>query len=204
MPPSASVRDARDSAGCQSRDGTEKMECRPPHPHAPTQPTPHPTSSNPLPVSCRLTQTWLALNYPVSAPLSFSPLSLSLFRPAVCVCVHSEERAEKKHREASGGRAGWRAPTKKKGGLCLENPYRGARGISRGGAPAMLDFIVLRIPPPQRRRGFVICVSTLKKKCRFSSIGADRAAMIPQTPSAQGVASAKRAPKLHVLCIHLK
>lgn len=84
-----------------------------PHTHTPLSPSP----TNPLPVSCRLTQTWLALNYPVSAPLSFSPLSLSLSSAplCVCVCVHSEERAEKKDREGSGGRAGWRAPTKKRG-----------------------------------------------------------------------------------------
>lgn len=86
-----SVRSVRpgDSAGCQSQDGTEKMEY---------------TLS---PVSCRLTLTWLALNYSVSAPLLcssllFSPLFLLL--AAVRLCVLGEKRAEKKNREESGGR----------------------------------------------------------------------------------------------------
>lgn len=111
MPPSASVRDAGDSAGCQSRDGTEKMECRPPHPHAPI-----PIPNQPPPSLLQVNSDMVGPQLPsISTSLLLSPLPLSLFRPAVCVCVHSEERAEKKHREGSGGRAGWRAPTKKRG-----------------------------------------------------------------------------------------
>lgn len=86
-----SVRSVRpwNSAGCQSQDSTEKMEC---------------TLSL---VSCRLTLTGLALNYSVSAPLLCSSLLFSpLFLPlaAVCLCVLCKKRAEKKNREESGGR----------------------------------------------------------------------------------------------------
>lgn len=86
-----SVRSVRpwDSAGCQSRDSTEKMEY---------------TLS---PDSRRSALTGLALNYSVSAPLLcssllFSPLFLQL--AAVCLCVLCKKRAEKKNRKESGGR----------------------------------------------------------------------------------------------------
>lgn len=110
IPPSASVTDSA-TAGCQSRDGTGKMKCTPTTPSTLSQPP-----------AGYLRHGW---------PSITQYQHLSLFCPAVCVCVCAQQgacREETQRAKRSGGRV---VSTYKIKG-CLENPYRRRKEIPQG------------------------------------------------------------------------